>query len=153
MDFRVYFGPIMLPLKVRMDPLNKCFDSTYNSYNGGDNNKTTASNIQPTNGKVNRRKCTESTALTTKSKSTYFLRQIFFLLLRMCVYIYSQSYETKFVNIIRNYDCNWSLLTRSITRCSNCSKYKCEHNNGHWSKKIMSPLGTFRFSFERSFSL
>lgn len=28
MDFRVYFGPIMLPLKVRMDPLNKCFDST-----------------------------------------------------------------------------------------------------------------------------
>lgn len=30
MDFRVYFGPIMLPLKVHMDPLNKCFDSTYN---------------------------------------------------------------------------------------------------------------------------
>lgn len=56
-----------------------------------------------------------------------------YLLLRAHFFLAPNGYESKFVNIIRNYNCNRSLLTRLVTRCSNCSKYKCEHNNGHWS--------------------
>lgn len=78
MDFRVYFGPIMLPLKVHMDPLNKCFDSTYNIESILC--RRIAVRTSTENGKVNRRKCIKSTALTTKSKSNSMAMNPLFLL-------------------------------------------------------------------------
>lgn len=73
----------------------------------------------------------KSTTTTTKSKSKNSIVCMYMFFISFSVAVF--GYETKFVNIIRNYNCNWSLLTRSCMRCSYCTKYKCEHNNGHWS--------------------
>lgn len=96
MDFRVYFEPIMLPLKVRMDPLNKCFDSIHTHNKSRSSTRLDSTNIihpirveKSTEKEIN----IDHMHITAKSKSNS-IRGCSFFLMCSCV-----GYEIKFVII------------------------------------------------------
>lgn len=98
----------------------------------------TTSECRPGADTKSKWKCTKSTTTSHKIKAKEFNSIRFF-------YTHFVDYETKFVNIIRNYNCNWSLLTRSVVERDAHIARKINANIIMAIGQIMSLLCIFRY--------